>query len=69
MANATLRRLATLAVGLGARVHTFDREIIAWNAISGAVISGSDVRDMMASRMLTVRGRPPRLAERISGAM
>ena len=28
-------------------IDAFDREIIAWTAISGAGISGSDVRDMM----------------------
>jgi len=28
-------------------IDAFDREIIAWTAVSGAGISGSDVRDMM----------------------
>lgn len=28
-------------------IDAFDREIIAWTALSGAGISGSDVRDMM----------------------
>ena len=28
-------------------IDAFDREIIAWTALSGAHISGSDVRDMM----------------------
>jgi transposase InsO family protein len=44
-------------------IDAFDREIIAWTAVSGAGISGSDVRDMMLEavekRFDTVRAPHP----------
>jgi transposase InsO family protein len=44
-------------------IDAFDREIIAWAAVSGAGISGSDVRDMMLEavekRFATVRAPHP----------
>jgi transposase InsO family protein len=39
-------------------IDAFDREIIAWSAVCGAGISGSDVRDMMLEAVEQRFGRP-----------
>ncbi len=49
-------------------IDAFDREIIAWTAVSGAGISGSDVRDMMVEAVETRFGsvRAPQPVEHLS---
>ena len=49
-------------------IDAFDREIIAWTALSGAGISGSDVRDMMLEAVETRFGsmRAPHPVEHLS---